>query len=287
MKQPILEEILYDYGRSLLFRRGAINSQYDRGVHYHNDIELVVIEHGRGTHIFNEVEEPMEPVEVMLIPPGVTHRWKLEEGCSDDTHQVEVGCCHFKPEVIERLAQLLPELGGMANFYLNIHQAVAISGNTADTVRRVFAEMNSIDGAQQVIQMGSLLSTIYLSTELRIVGFPMLQVNEPQSRLRFREIWMLIGQHYHRHITLSEAAATAQMSPTAFCNAFKTLTGCSFNAYLTSFRMQKAVKFLFTTSMQISEIAYRVGYNDVPHFNRTFKRHFGISPTDYRKHKNT
>ena len=243
------------------------------------------MEHGRGTHIFNEVEEPMEPVEVLLIPPGVTHRWKLEEGCGDDMRQVEVGCCHFKPEVIERLAQLLPELRDMAIFYLNINQAVAISGNTADTVRRVFAEMNSKDGAQQVMQMGSLLSAIYLSTELRVVGFPMFQVDDPRSRRRFREIGMLISQHYHRQITLSEAAATAQMSPTAFCNAFKTLTGCSFSAYLTSFRMQKAVKYLITTSMQISEIAYRVGYNDVPHFNRTFKRHFGISPTNYRKHK--
>ena len=44
-----------------------------------------------------------------------------------------------------------------------------------------------------------------------------------------------------------------------------------------------AVKFLEDPTMNINEISMRVGYTDTFTFSKAFKRHFGSSPTDYRK----
>ena len=69
------------------------------------------------------------------------------------------------------------------------------------------------------------------------------------------------------------------MNPTAFCNAFKASTGKSFNSCLTAYRLQIAGRLLSINLLNISEIAYKVGFGDFSHFTR----HYGISPTEYRK----
>jgi len=48
--------------------------------------------------------------------------------------------------------------------------------------------------------------------------------------------------------------------------------------------MNHAVEYLLNTPMKISEIADAVGYDSVDHFSRTFRKVYGTSPLDYRKH---
>jgi AraC-like DNA-binding protein len=73
------------------------------------------------------------------------------------------------------------------------------------------------------------------------------------------------------------------MSKTYFCYIFKSLTGKTFTEFCTELRIHKAIELLNTTDMPITEICFNVGYNDVTHFCRTFKKTVGISPKLYRK----
>jgi DNA-binding response OmpR family regulator len=48
-------------------------------------------------------------------------------------------------------------------------------------------------------------------------------------------------------------------------------------------RLQRAADLVAGNAGQISDICFRVGFSDQSHFSRTFKRHFGVSPIEYRR----
>ena len=61
------------------------------------------------------------------------------------------------------------------------------------------------------------------------------------------------------------------------------LTGKPAATYLRSFRLQKARNLLLSTSLTVSEISFQVGFKDLGHFSRSFRKEFGENPSDLRK----
>jgi len=53
-------------------------------------------------------------------------------------------------------------------------------------------------------------------------------------------------------------------------------------SYLVSQRIKAAKDMLGNSDLRVSQIAYQVGYNDIAHFNRSFKKLVGVSPKEYR-----
>ncbi|MEM9528895.1 MAG: ATP-binding protein [Bacteroidota bacterium] len=60
------------------------------------------------------------------------------------------------------------------------------------------------------------------------------------------------------------------------------ITGMSFNVYLRTLRLQRAQHLLKNTSLNVSEIAYEVGFNDPKYFSRQFAQTFGVAPSKMR-----
>lgn len=71
-----------------------------------------------------------------------------------------------------------------------------------------------------------------------------------------------------------------------FRKAFKKVVGTSPNKYQQNLKIEKASQMLRETSMTISEVAFKTGYESEFYFSRIFKRKTGFSPSSYRlKHK--
>ncbi len=67
----------------------------------------------------------------------------------------------------------------------------------------------------------------------------------------------------------------------------KQLTGLSATEFINTIRLREAQKLLIEEpELTMSEIAYKVGFNDPNYFSRTFKKIFNISPSDFRNKKN-
>ena len=92
-----------------------------------------------------------------------------------------------------------------------------------------------------------------------------------------------IMEHYAEPLTLEEVSEIAGLVPNYFSSQFKKVTGDGFAHYLIGVRMDAAKRYLQQTSLPVSEIAGRVGYNDVKYFTKTFIKLNGIKPTVYRK----
>ncbi|MDY3917878.1 MAG: response regulator [Candidatus Limivivens sp.] len=96
-----------------------------------------------------------------------------------------------------------------------------------------------------------------------------------------------IGDNYaNPELTLKSVADYVGLNEKYFTTRFTKETGSNFRNYLTALRLSRAKKLMETTDLKMYEISERVGYNNVEHFNRMFKKSFGISPSDYKKIKN-
>lgn len=84
-------------------------------------------------------------------------------------------------------------------------------------------------------------------------------------------------------LCLAKVAEYVGLNEKYFTNRFTKETGETFSAYLTKLRMQKAKELLKTTTFKVYEISEMVGYRNVEHFNRVFKKINNVTPAQYRK----
>ena len=92
-----------------------------------------------------------------------------------------------------------------------------------------------------------------------------------------------IAQNRDSAICLASVAKAVNTSTFYFCKLFKRTTGLTFTDYLARVRIERAKKLLLDPNRRVSEVAYDVGFQSLPHFNRVFRRVAGESPTNYRR----
>ena len=91
-----------------------------------------------------------------------------------------------------------------------------------------------------------------------------------------------IADHKFDPIKLEQIARALNVSTFHFCRRFKLETGLTFVEYLSRVRIERAKLLLHNKNLRVSEIAYEVGFQSLTHFNRTFRKLVGSSPTEYR-----
>ena len=91
-----------------------------------------------------------------------------------------------------------------------------------------------------------------------------------------------IEKRKNEELSLADVAKAAGASVYHFCKVFHKATGLKFTDYVARVRLEDARTRLLNPNLRISEIAYDVGFQSLTQFNRTFKRVFGQSPTEFR-----
>lgn len=84
------------------------------------------------------------------------------------------------------------------------------------------------------------------------------------------------------NFSMDDFAQAAHMGRTIFYKKIKGITNFSPNEYLRIVRLKHAAEILRSTDLNVSEIAYKVGFNDPDYFSKCFKDQFGMRPTKFR-----
>ncbi|WP_127585619.1 response regulator transcription factor [Paenibacillus koleovorans] len=91
-----------------------------------------------------------------------------------------------------------------------------------------------------------------------------------------------IDTHLNKEVSLDEVAQHLGLNSSYFSQLFKQTTQETFVHYRMKKRMERAKWLLERESYRMSDIALEIGYIDYSHFAKTFKKWFGVSPTEYR-----
>ena len=90
-------------------------------------------------------------------------------------------------------------------------------------------------------------------------------------------------KHIKKGLTLEELARACGSSVSSLESKFRSIYGMSPYRYFIKLRMEEAESLLAKTSYTVTEIAMRCGYENQFYFCNAFKKHSGITPTEYRK----
>lgn len=91
-----------------------------------------------------------------------------------------------------------------------------------------------------------------------------------------------IEHNYAKDIKVQSIADYIGINRSYLTNCFKNVLHISPHEYILNYRMNQACIFLKTTSLTVSDIANKVGYQDAFNFSKSFKKLYGMSPTTYR-----
>jgi AraC-like DNA-binding protein len=99
----------------------------------------------------------------------------------------------------------------------------------------------------------------------------------------FQRAKAYIDENLAEDIKVAEVARRAGVSPSQLQRIFRDAMDMTCSTYITTARMTRAKALIAGTDRPITDIAFDVGYNDSNYFSTAFRKHEGISPSQYRK----
>ena len=253
--------------------------------HFHSEIEIQYVERGQGYRQIGGVLEKFSSGAVVLIPAHVPHFWVwLSNGNEGPVASLGKGyCILFSPEFLTEALARVPEMKKEVEYISQIKDAVEIRGKAAENIGRIFKSMQRQDGFNRYISFLRILKEGVNSSEtIRIeIEHPVSDNHRQMSKIQ--EVFNYLDENQDKKITLEDVSSRVNMSVSSFCKFFKKVTGQTFTESLNNMRIKRAEMLLLNNdSMSISEIAYSVGYDSLSHFNHTFLKLKGETPTSYR-----
>jgi len=113
------------------------------------------------------------------------------------------------------------------------------------------------------------------------------EVLKNREELILERIGAYLEENYMKDLTLGKLAAIACMNKFKLCKTFKEKFGQNLISYRNSIRIKNAARLLERVDLNITEVAYGVGYKNVVHFDRVFRGAYGMTPREYRKKSNS
>ncbi|GAM78486.1 two-component response regulator yesN [Vibrio ishigakensis] len=207
----------------------------------------------------------------------------------DDTYQFNAGCHDHgrdisvltSPQVqsaIFFLSEEVEELYELANkICSNLGKSlIVITNDSYDTSKC------SKHSVSQFVKLKAGKSTAQQLASALVEISPKASSSNAINRLS--KIDVFIDKNINRDIREEEVASLANFSTTYFSKFFRKHKKISFQDYLSNKRVELSKQLLAShPSEKVSSIAFQVGYSDVSYFNRVFKKHTSLTPTEYRQ----
>ena len=265
---------------SFFFIDQRVETNIEAKLHRHGAWELYYIVRGYGNRMAGDTLQPFSAGDVVLIPPGMFHRWIYEPDSADDAGRVRYLMAAFSHSFVERCMEVFPELRNRLAAVVFPTEALKFGTESSRTIRKILAGMNNLDELSRLCEMFRLLPVVFTSSDHTFAGRPMRIERDVH---RMQHICAYVMAHYVHTISLDDIAEEIGMNRSAFCSYFKRCKGVTFSQFVTQYRLNTACELLKHSQKQVSEICFTVGFNDLPHFIRVFRKAMGISPTAYRK----
>ena len=268
-----------DKGKSFFFDHVHIFWHEQVTFHQHVEWELSYIITGSGRRIIGDVAETFTRGEIVLLPSNMPHCWSFDEFDHDEHGKIRNTTVCFPPSFFQRCLESFREMESSVNRIREYKEAIRFEGTTLEALRKLFSSMPAQTDVQRLTTLMNMLAVIGASDETQVIGY---NKQQNKSAAKMREIHRFILNNYQRDISLDDIAGHVGMNRSSLCVFFKRVQGKALFSYLNEFRIESACLMLRETNTPVADVCHAVGFNDVPYFNRTFKKVKGITPNAYR-----
>lgn len=223
--------------------------------------------------------------------------YKIEKKIPDDEYTKKViekckelfsennldGFCRYMNTIMAYISQHgndVERVIGMAGGIVDQYKIARLKYVDSDEILLFFEDISSelkdvesITDVEKVLSMIVNRKTYFIKNMMKPGSYDII-IN--------RAIEYINNNYCSNSLNLVEAAEKVNVNPTYLSRIFKEKTGKSFITYVTELRMEQAKELLKVKKMLIKEVCFEVGYENYNHFCKTFKKHTGKSPSDFR-----
>lgn len=116
-----------------------------------------------------------------------------------------------------------------------------------------------------------------------MILFPEISKKDLIINEQMEKVIAFIDKNYNKNIKIKDMSKLLCFNESYFGKFFKKNIGLSFLTYLKFYRLEKAKFLLINSNLNITDICFEVGFQDLSYFIRLFKKTYGISPSHYKE----
>jgi AraC-like DNA-binding protein len=252
--------------------------------HYHPEIQISYIVEGTGTRIIGNSVGRFNKDELYLIGSNIPHIFKSDKNYYENnaplSHAISF---YFTFDAFGDKFFDLPESKEIRNLLMNSKKVVFLNDISIQQLKGEFFKISEMTGFNKLQMFFSILFQISKIKEQKLLSKTTYELrNTEKYGKRINDIFDFVINNYKKSITLDKAAEIANLSTTAFCRFFKERTRKSFTEFVNEVRVGEACKLLSSNDLNISQVCYEVGFNNISNFNRKFKDITNLTPKEYR-----
>lgn len=281
--EPLLLDVKSLLKDSIYFKE--LNLPYlNEKLHYHNAYEMTYMLKSNGRRVIGDNIEKFTDGDLTLMAPHLPHISYTDKDCnlSQDNH-VHALVVYFNPDWLTETYFNSPELIKVRDLFENLKRGIKIFGQTKRKVVKSIFRLKNSHGLERIITLLDILVVISKSEEyayLASEGY--MHLSNQNGLNRIDEVYRYVKENFKDKIALEHIASISNMTPTAFCKYFKKRTQKTFSNFVNEIRIGYACKLLCEENMNISQICYESGFNNLPNFNKNFKRYNNMIPSAYK-----
>ena len=255
--------------------------------HNHNFFELTFVLKGRGQHLLNDSVIDYKEGDLFFLTPKDEHEFIVKEPS-------RFGIIKFTEQLFLEKASF----SSSTYWRKNLETVIFHSNIIAESIIHYDSDRSQFFGLYDLIKnelnnklvynrniltelFGALLMVLSRNLKLSIKRKPDLIISDDE---KIDNILTYIRQHIlnKERIRIKVIAEEFYMAPSYVGIYIKKHAGISIQQFIMQTKLKMAERLLKESSLSINEIANKIGFVDSSHFNRVFKKHQGMNPSEYK-----
>ncbi len=252
-------------------------------LHWHTQTEVIYIKKGSGMVSIDLATAPVKEGDIIFIAPGQLHEILQNGSFSMEYENILFDLAMLMSKntdscTADFLEPLQYSYTPAKNIYRPQDKGYA---NIAGCLNRADEISRTTPHAYQLAIKGCLFSLLY-ELFLSWQETPAEKKHSlPLEKLKI--IIKYVETHFQERITIADIASHCDYSQSHFMKYFKRAMGIPFIEYLNDYRLMMAARLLLASDATVLSVADEVGFENLSHFNRSFKKKFGKTPRDFRQ----
>lgn len=265
----------------------VVHYRRDRSVrsvlHSHTTPEIFYFHEGFGRYIVGNRIFTLVPGSLLLMNGLTLHCPRMSEG-----DRFVRSIVHFDPRALSETMDSLPGVDLMKPFnYLGNHYRRL---NEADRreAERLLLELDEVSRAADTLGLARLRLRFldFLAFVSHVVD-DRVRVLSPvpsEKEVRVQAVIACIERRFAEDLSMADLEEYTGFDRYRIAHDFHEVTGSTVFTYLHERRVAEAkIRMLLSPQLAVTDISYAVGYKKPSHFSSRFKRHAGVSPSEFRR----
>jgi AraC-like DNA-binding protein len=252
-------------------------------LHQHREVQITMVIKGSGSLLASNQMHPFKSGDLFLLGANVPHVFKSDPSYfrQPRNHAVEAWTIFFDPAGALQPLLALPEMQSIQKWLTRFAGGCKWPSHAAKACASLMQEVLHANGPDRLAALVVLLRKLAAGKQASPLTQMPATLSETEGQ-RMNAIIQYSTRHFAETVTIDEVAKIAHMTPQAFCRYFKKHTRKTYINFLNEIRVHESCKLLEEKGRgNMASIAWECGFNNVPNFNRVFRKVMQCTPGEF------